>query len=285
MHMGLGCALENLLIAATANSYTTQLTLLPDASNENLVAQIELTPGSPVPSELYNLIPQRHTNRYPYDTGRTVANSTLDALTTLNDNSDVRILWFNTTETRKTISDLMVEAAKAVVADKTQDTDSAKWYQATWQDVQQHKAGITLDAAGLSDTIRALGKILPSASQEQQDSTFVDNTATQSQTAGAFGLLAIRDGQNRSQQIRAGQVWERIHLWLTREGLAAQPLNATVERAAREVVLGSDPHFGTTLQSLVGDSSWQTLLAFRFGYSTHEGLRSPRRDVNEVMKA
>ena len=30
--------------------------------------------------------------------------------------------------------------------------------------------------------------------------------------------------------------------------------------------------------------AWQALLAFRIGYSTHEGLRSPRRAVNEVVK-
>jgi len=75
-----------------------------------------------------------------------------------------------------------------------------------------------------------------------------------------------------------------MHLWATKEGLAMQPLNQVVERAAREVVLGSTPHFGTSLQTLVGDPAWQTLLSFRVGYSTHEGLRSPRRGVDEVMK-
>ena len=34
MHIGLGCALENLLLAAVANGYTSQVTLLPDASDE-----------------------------------------------------------------------------------------------------------------------------------------------------------------------------------------------------------------------------------------------------------
>ncbi len=35
------------------------------------------------------------------------------------------IFWFNSPTTRKPVSDLMVEAAKAVVADKIQDQDSA----------------------------------------------------------------------------------------------------------------------------------------------------------------
>jgi hypothetical protein len=50
----------------------------------------------------------------------------------------------------------------------------------------------------------------------------------------------------------------------TKEGLAMQPLNALVERAAREVVQRIAPHFGTALATLVNDPAWQTLLAILF---------------------
>jgi len=284
MHIGLGCALENLLLAA-ANGYTTQITLLPDPADETWVASVNLAPGPTVISDLYPLIPQRHTNRYPYDTGRPVSGATLDALNALNDDPDVRVFWFASTDMRQQVGNLLVEAAHAFVADKAQDVvDTVIWWRGTWQDVQQHRDGITLDAAGLPDLTRAIAKMLPPVSQEQQDSSFLQNTAEQVKSAGAFGLLAIHNGQDRTQQLRAGRLWERMHLWATKEGLAMQPLNQVVERAAREVVLGSTPHFGKALAALVGDPAWQTLLAFRIGYSTHEGLRSPRRGVDEVMK-
>jgi hypothetical protein len=284
MHIGLGCALENLLLAAAANGYTARLILLPDVSDETLVARVDLAPGIAAVSDLYRAIPNRHTNRYPYDTGRPVSGATLDALSRLRNDPDVRVFWFVSPPIRKQVSDLLVEAAHALVADKIQDADSARWYRATWQDLQQHRDGITLDAAGLPDWERALAKLLPPPSREQQDSTFLSNTAEQAQTAGAFGLLTVHNAQDSAQQMRAGRLWERMQLWATKEGLAAQPLNAVVERAAREVVLRSTPHFGGALQSLVGDPAWQTLLAFRLGYSTHEGLRSPRRAVDEVLK-
>jgi hypothetical protein len=284
MHIGLGCALENLLLAAEALGYTAQITLLPDASDATWVARVDLAPESTVIPDLYSVIPQRHTNRYPYDTGRPVSGATLGALSALGNDPDVHVFWFASTALRKQVSNLLVEAAHALVADKTQEGDSNRWYRATWQDIQQYHDGITLDAAGLPDWERALGKMLPPPSQEQQDSTFLSNTATQAQTAGAFGLLAVRDGRDRARQLRAGRLWERMHLWVTKEGLAMQPLNAVVERAAREVVLGIAPHFGTALAALVGDPAWQTLLAFRIGYSTHDGLRSPRRSLDEVVK-
>ena len=284
MHIGLGCALENLFLAAAANGYTTQVSLLPDASDKTWVARVDLAPGPTVIPDLYPMIPNRHTNRYPYGSGRSVTSATLDALSALNDDPDVRVFWFANAPLRKQVGDLLVEAAHALVADTTQIGESDGWYRATWQDLQQHRDGITIDAAGLPDWKRALGKMLPPQSQGQQDSTFLQNTADQAQTAGAFGLLAVRDGQDRAQQLRAGRLLERMYLWATKVGLAMQPLNAVVERAAREVVLGSTPHFGTALAGLVGDPAWQTGLSFRIGYSTNEGLRSPRRGVDEVVK-
>ena len=128
------------------------------------------TRGSVPVSALYNVIPLRHTNRYPYDTGHPVTTATLDALSALGDDADVRVFWFASAEKRKPVGDLMVAAAQAFVADKAQDgVDTGTWWRGTWQDIQQQRDGITLDAAGLPDLTRAIGKMLPSVSVEQQE--------------------------------------------------------------------------------------------------------------------
>ena len=72
MYMGVGCALENLLLAAQANGYAYQVNVMPDAADSTYAARIELSPGETVASELYQAIPNRHTNRGPYDTERAV---------------------------------------------------------------------------------------------------------------------------------------------------------------------------------------------------------------------
>ena len=287
MHIGLGAALENLLLTAAANGYTTQVALSPNATDKTLIARIDLAAGSVPVSALYDMIPLRHTNRYPYDTARPVTTTTMDALSALGDDPDVRVIWFASAEKRTSVGNLMVEAANAFVADKVQDNvDTGNWWRGTWQDVQQQRDGITLDAAGLPDLTRAFGKMLPSVSVAQQDSSFLQNTANQVKTAGAFGFLTIHNKQDTTQQVRAGRLWERMHLWSIKEGLAMQPINQATERASREIVLGTTPpHFGDALRALVGDAAWQTILTFRIGYSTHEGLRSPRRAVNDVVKS
>lgn len=118
MHIGLGCALENLVISAAANGYTTQVTLLPDSLDETRVARISLTRGSAPVFDLYPIIPQHHTNRYPYDTGRPVTSATLDAFSALGNDPDVSVFWFASTDMRKQVGNLLVEAAHAFVADK-----------------------------------------------------------------------------------------------------------------------------------------------------------------------
>ncbi len=79
-HIGLGCAVENLLIAAQAKGYDPRLTILPNPNNAALIAHVDLGSGPESKSELYQAIPERHTSRAPYDTSRALTQETLDAL-------------------------------------------------------------------------------------------------------------------------------------------------------------------------------------------------------------
>src|ERR1700690_3317538 len=72
-HIGMGCALENLMLAAAANGYAASATLLPGKLTQSaaypgheLVAQVGLVPDQKQQSELYDAIPYRHTNRNAY---------------------------------------------------------------------------------------------------------------------------------------------------------------------------------------------------------------------------
>lgn len=284
MHFGLGCALENLLLAAPAYGYTSQLTLLPDASDPTAIARIDLVPGITTASDLYQAIPHRHTNRYPYDTHRPVPSAMLAGFEALNSDPQAQIFWFASAADRQRIGDLMIAAAHAFVADTPLDQDDNRWYRATWQDVQHYRDGITLDASGLSDFTRFLGKMLPPQSLDQQNSYFLQGVQTQVRTAGALGILAVPNKRDDEQRMRAGRLWQRMHLWATTQGMGMQPLNQMTEMADREVVLGNTTRFGNALVDLVGDPAWQALFSFRLGYTTHEALLSPRRPISAVLK-
>jgi hypothetical protein len=147
-YMSLGCALENIILAAEARGYAHQLTLMPQGPDSTYVARLALSPGQTRPSDLYEAIPYRHTNRYPYDTGRQVPAGTLDDLDALNDEADVKVFWFSSPEERKRIGDLTIAATEAFIADEEQSSDSNAWYRHDWEEIQHKGDGITLGASG-----------------------------------------------------------------------------------------------------------------------------------------
>ena len=101
-HIGLGCALENLVLAARANGYEPAVTILegklvpiPAKPEPELVAVVDLLPGSKEQGELYDAIPYRHTNRNPYDPQRPVPAAIADAVRNLTrDEAEVRVFLF-----------------------------------------------------------------------------------------------------------------------------------------------------------------------------------------------
>lgn len=75
-HIGMGCALENLLLAAHFNNFKERVSI-PDGRLQalpvdalRLVAKVDLSPALRQESELYAAIPKRHTNRGIYDPNR-----------------------------------------------------------------------------------------------------------------------------------------------------------------------------------------------------------------------
>ena len=285
MTMGIGCALENLLIAAATEGYSAEIKLQPDPGNPAHAAHILLSPGTRIASPLYDAIPKRHTNRGPYDTARNVSADSLEGLTALGaDLPGTRLIWFDSPEARTKIGELIVGAAEAIVADRQQSADSARWFRTGWQQLQTFRDGTTLDAQSLPPFVDAAAKILPPLSQETADHAWLQATRERHvATAAAFGLILVTDARDNTMRLRGGRLWQRMHLWATTKRLAMQPLNQMSERADRELQLGIEPRFGTALKELVADAGWQALMPLRIGYPTVEAKPSPRRDLKSVL--
>ncbi len=94
---------------------------------------------------------------------------------------------------------------------------------------------------------------------------------------------AVRDYGDAAQRMRAGRLWQRMHLWATAHGLAAQPMNQLHERADREAQLGTEPRFGEAMGGLLGDPSWRGIFTFRLGYPTQPAPPIPRRALEDVL--
>jgi hypothetical protein len=282
MYIGVGCALENLLLAARATGYAPAVTLLPDAVDPAHAARVDLVPAAAEASVLYRAIPDRHTNRGPYDPSRGLDADVLAGLSAAV-GEDARLVLYRSAADRAHAAALIVRATEAVIADGAQGEATARWERFRWRDVQRHRDGITVDATVRPALMRLTAKMLPPLSRRQNDRFWLAATRAQLASAPAIGVLVVADPADRRDRLRGGRAWQRLHLWAAAHGLAAQPHNQPTERADRERMLGGAPAFARALDDLVADARGHGLMTFRLGYALERALPSPRRPVSAVV--
>lgn len=287
MYIGVGCALQNLLLCAqtTGNSGSPgQPAPVPDGALRPVARVLAGKLPATHHSSLYAAIPRRHTNRGPYVKGKNVDVHTLEALCGGQEDSDLRLFWFRQPEEKRACADLVVSATEAIIADREQSADSARWMRSTWHEIQQFRDGLTYDAQGLPWATRMLAKLLPPLSQNQTAHYWLGATRNvQVATASVFGIIAVRDAANIRQRVAAGCLWQRIHLAATLLDIAAQPLNQPLERRDRELQLGLPPSHAKALFNLQQNDSWQAVMLFRAGYPIRKSLPSPRRAIASAL--
>jgi hypothetical protein len=286
-YIGLGAALENLVVAAEASGYSARVTSMPDGAHSDHAARIELARSTRRNSDLAGQIAKRHTNRYAFVARKDVPAGALAAMTALADAamSDARVLWFSSNKQRSQLSSLLVAATEAIIRDPDQSRSDFQWFRQTWDEIQRQRDGITIDASGLPELTQALAKLLPAQSRQATDAAWLTATRDRhTKTAAAYGIVAVRDATANEQRLEGGRLLERVHLWATGNGIALHHMNQLTERADRERELGIKPQFRDALEHVLPDG-WQALSLFRIGYPTHTPNKSPRRALAAVIVA
>jgi hypothetical protein len=274
LHFSVGCALENLVVSAARYGYHTSLSFpagkleTPFAQAQRaLAARVDLSRGIAQPSELYEAIPHRHTNRTPFDVSRAVPQSFLDSLGILaSDEADVKLFVYTADDGRNRIADLIYEATQTVNSDPDIQRDTTRWLRRSMAEVEAHRDGPFVSASTAANAATNPG-------------SYVDMM----RSARLFGLIAVRDRYDRVQTLQAGRVWQRAHLLATARGLAARPANGAVELIDHEKYLARDAGAAARLAQITGDSSWEPTFMFYMGYATAAATASSRRSVKEVL--
>jgi hypothetical protein len=184
------------------------------------------------------------------------------------------------TERPQQIRELMIAGAEAVVADRQQNDDSAKWFRPTSAAIALQRDGTTIEAQGLSPLMTALAKLMPFPSDSFDNQVFLKNTREVYCGPGAvFATIAAKEPKSKWARVRVGRLWQRMHLWATARGIAMQPINQIHERIDREATSPVPSTFTRELQNLMREPEWHGIFSFRMGYAERPALPSPRRDV------
>jgi nitroreductase len=291
-HIGIGCALENLLLAAPANGYAATVKLepgklgqIPAEPKPQLLARVDLASGKREQNQLYNAIPLRHTNRGAYDPHKPLPPEFLAAFQHLTqDDADVKLFLFSDQGQRQTIAQISSAANSEVYSDPNVQAGSQRWIRTEWSSVQKHRDGLTIDAFGLPPIATAFAKILPQRAlgwvAAHSDK---DGYSKLMLSAPLIGFLAVRDRYDQQQCLQAGRIWQRTHLLATAHGIAARPCNEAVEMVDHERALAKPASYAARLSEIAGDPSWQPTFVFYMGYPTLRAHASPRRPVQSVL--
>lgn len=283
LYIGLGCALENLVIAAQASGRATGVRLLPHTANPSLVASVALTPAVPSKGALFEAIAHRHTNRGRYADAPPAAGLTA-ALAALVTEPAVELRFLTSDADKASFRASTIDATNAFINDPELSRDSNAWYRQSADDILKHRDGITLDASGNGALTRFFGKSLSRPSEATANSYWLDGTSGDQTTAAAFCILSSPAANGREDQLGVGRVYQRLHLWLVSQGLAAQPLNQMAEMRDREETKGLPPKFAKLLNDLLGASNRHAQMLFRIGQPQDAALKSPRRPVPWVLQ-
>ena len=242
MHLGLGCAIENMAVAAGPNGFDAEvepvagsLASLAERRAPVVAATVRLksrAPSRPTTSTA------RSRSGTPIATpmsrgGPPPADWLAEARQTAADRG-ARLFVFEAGEDRRAFDAAVVEATQAIIADKTMIADSDRWFRSSRAEIEAHRDGPTLEAAGLSFLALTYARLFPVSAETSHAAWLTNTRDVQLASAPLTGLIAVKDRYDREATIAAGRVWQRLHLSATARGLALQPLNQPIEMIDRE---------------------------------------------------
>ena len=291
-HIGMGCALENLMLAAAAHGYQATATLLPGKlgpipaeSKPELLARVDLVSGKHEETNLYDAIPRRHTNRSAYKPQKPIPPQFVDTLSRLaSEEPDVKLFLFTAEADRKKIVEISSAANAEIYSDPDVERGSDRWIRINWSEVQKFRDGLSIDAFGLPPIATGVAKMMPLWLLKRVASRSEANGYSDLMlTAPLIGIIAVHDRYDREHCLRAGRIWQRAHLLATARGLAGRPCNESVEMIDHEKALGKPALRASLLGEVLGDATWQPTFVFYMGYPKSTAHASPRRSIESVI--
>lgn len=265
LFVSLGCAGENLSIAAAARGRAGQL--LFDLAGDGSLA-FELGSGSAPEQALFDAIPVRQSTRAEYD-GRAVPAADLDRLAAAARVSGVDVLLITDPRQIERVLELVVAGNSAQMADPAFVRELKEWLR--FNPRQASGAGDGLFSAANGNPIAPswLGDLLVdvgfrAASENEQ---YVRQMRS---SAGVAVFVCAQD--DKAHWVRAGRACQRFALQATALGLKHAFVNQPVEVAALR----------PELASLVGLPGRRPDIVMRFGHGPDLPF-SPRRPVNAVI--
>lgn len=261
--ISLGCALENLTVAARASGYAPEVTY-PEKSD---FIQVRLTPDAPQGGALFDAIPLRQNTRSEYD-GQPVKTADLDQLQMLPLEPGVALRFISQRAEMETTLDYVSQGNLSQYADKAFIEELIAWLRFNKKEALASLDGLYSICSGNPEVPHWLGQMFVAGTKPQQQA----DTDAKKLRSSPGAVLVASEADNKSTWVRTGQVYERLALKMTALKIRSAFLNQPIEVASLRSQFQNAMGMGTTLPQLL----------VRFGYAATLP-RSLRRPVEQVI--
>jgi nitroreductase len=279
LNISVGCALENLLIAAEHFGYAHQETYFPEGE-DSLVAMVKFAPQEKIdrPRDvvLFEQIPRRYTNRNVYharripeaEMARLHACIQEEGFWIFSTNEGPYIIYTEA-ELRRRIDELITRADAIQLTDHAYKEELAFW-------IGQGAFGTPWLMAKIEQL--AVTYLNISKRQTKKDSEML---------LSAPALVALASAaDDRKSQVIAGQIFDRIALTATSLGIAIHPMSQILEVPETKAELRQlleVPEVKADVAKLSPEEDVFPQHTFRLGYAEPEKEHTPRRPLEEVL--
>ena len=256
LDISLGCAVENLCVAAEHFGVGTEVTY-PAAEDHETPITVHLdASGGTLPREaaLFDELTARTTNHHPF-TDAAIPTDVRDRLRESIHETDVRLAFVTAADPKAGVAELQARADEALMADPDYRRELGHW--------------VGIGALGQSWLLARIGQVAIThfdlgRREGQKNSQLIDH-------APAIAVFSTPDDSRRAR-IRVGQAFERVALMATVEGIAVHPMSQTLER----------PEWRSELADAL-DLSGKPQHLVRLGYPTNTDEHPPRWPLEAVL--
>jgi hypothetical protein len=279
LHISLGCALENIAVAAAAQGLVSSVEYV--RRTDDHFARVTFAKGEVDPqlTTLAEQIPLRRTNRGAYDIERGLTAAELESLGS-GFPGGLELQRLTSADDRAWFGDLVVQATGEHIADVDLQRDSHAWYRMTRQEVDEYRDGITVDGAAAGVVGTTFLKLFP-PTPDQFDGQWAKVTSeTHCATAPAYGLIIAPSTDDHRAWVETGRAYQRMHLTATALKIAMHPLSQPLTIRDRDLARGECNTYADALEQRAGG---EVVLAFRVGYPLVDVTASPRRPLGATL--
>lgn len=266
LYISLGCALENLCIAASTRGYRTHIT---QTNQHGITIALEAATNV-VQHPLADAIAHRRTNRAAYDGHRIPEDILRTILDSTANTHGIRVQAFAVdSREAQTLAQYVMAGNDAQLNDPAFKDELLSWIRFNAKHVQTTRNGISYAALGAPSLPAFISRpiVRSMLNPQKQNRTDTRNIASSSHLA----LLTSRDNSVPAW-IATGRTLQHLLLRLTEAGIAHAYLNQPCEVASLRRQLQSE--------AFVGSAHPQILLRIGYGKTLPP---APRKPVNECI--